>query len=139
MLLAIGIISFSQTFAQHHGNDRRVRSKYVYASRPYNHSSVGTSVSVIARLPFGSVAVTLGGRHYHYNDGIYYEPFFRGGYVIAQPPVGIVIPALPPNAVYVMIGGMPYYRYQSVYYLPLDNNRYQVVAEPKEEEVTRFC
>src|SRR5689334_25284360 len=94
LVLLLGLVSFSQGFAQYGRYGRRDRNRYIYNSRPYYYPSVRTSVSVIARLPFGAIAVTLGSRHYHYYDGIYYEPMY-GGYGIVQPPVGIIVPALP--------------------------------------------
>lgn len=134
LFVVIAVISFSQVFAQHRRYDRRDYDHYRYYYRPYNYSPVRASVSIIARLPFGAVSLNLGSRHYHYYDGIYYQPY-QTGYMIVQPPVGIVVPVLPPNAVYVTSGNRPYYRYQNVYYMPYGNS-YQVIAEPKEEVAT---
>lgn len=137
LLVLAGVISFTQLFAQHGRYSRRYYDRYAYNRYAYNYRSyyapLRTSVSLIARLPFGAVAVTLGGRPYHYYDGIYYAPY-PGGYTIVEPPVGVIVPVLPPNAVYVMIGGRPYYRFQGAYYMPLTDNRYQVVPEPKQGE-----
>ena len=135
LLLLLAVVSFSPLFAQHSRYNRRYHDRYAYtyAYRPYRYAPVHTSVSVVARLPFGAVAVALGGRHYHYYDGIYYEPM-PGGYAMVAPPVGIVVPVLPPGCTSVIIGSRPYYRYQSIYYMPLANSGYQVVPEPKEEE-----
>lgn len=139
LLLLVGVISFSPLFAQHGRYGRRYYDNDYYAYnyrpydyRPYGYAPLQASVSIIARLPFGALAVTLGNRHYHYFDGLYYEPL-PGGYAMVEPPVGIVVPVLPPNSVYVIIGGRPYYRYESVYYLPLGENRYQVVPAPGNE------
>lgn len=136
LLILLGITLFSQTvMAQHNRYERRYRP--VYAYRPYvNYAPVRANLSVVARLPFGAVALTLGNRHYHYWDGLYYHPY-PGGYAIVQPPIGLVVPVLPPSAVSIVIGGRSYYRYQSVFYLPLGGNGYRVVETPKETETTK--
>lgn len=135
LLFLVGLICFSQVFAQHGRYGGRYYNRYAYYNyRPYYpyYSPFRASVSIVARLPFGAVALTLGGRPYHYYNGIYYAPYL-GGYTIVEPPMGVIVPVLPPNSVYVIIGGRPYYRYGGVYYMPLEDNRYQVVPEPKDE------
>lgn len=133
LLFLFGVLFFSQLFAQHGRYGRRYNDRYLYTYRPYAYAPLRTSVSVVARLPFGAVALNFDGRRYHYYEGIYYEPRPRG-YLIVAPPVGVVVPVLPPSAVSIFIGGHPYYRYNDVYYSPLDNSRYQVIAKPRDEE-----
>jgi hypothetical protein len=128
-LLIAGVMSFSQSFAQWGHSGRRDQRKHGYASQ----GRPKTSVSIFARLPFGAVGVTLGGKHYHYYDGFYYEPVPEG-YLMIEPPVGIIVPVPPPRSVYIVMGGRPYYRYENVYYMVLDDNRYKVVPEPSGEQ-----
>lgn len=120
--------SASAQYGRGRGNGR-------YNGRPapyYRYYPPRTSVSIIARLPFGSVGINFGDRYYHYHNGVYYRPYSRG-YMIVQPPIGIIVPAIPYGAAHVMIGANPYYRYDGVYYAPY-GNRYRVVDEPKDEE-----
>ena len=125
-LLLVAVISFTQLFAQRDDRNPKYRSN--------RHSSSHDRVSIIARLPYGALALTWGNRHYHYYGGYFYEPFSYG-YALVEPPIGIVVPVLPPGAVYIMIGGRPYYRFQSVFYLPLGNNGYQVVGDMTEDKL----
>jgi hypothetical protein len=106
-------------------DNRRYNNRYNYPTR--------TSVSIFASLPFGTVSVSYGDRYYHYYDGRYYRPYDRG-YVMVDPPIGILVPALPAGSVAVMIGTRPYYRFGSVFYLPLSNHQYQVVQRPDEKD-----
>lgn len=130
--LLLGLSALSPLFAQHGRFGRGYYTPYGYGYRPYGYAPFRTSVSIMARLPFGALALSFSGRPYHYYDGLYYAPWY-GGYRMVAPPIGLVVPALPTGGVAVIIGGRSYYRYQSVFYLPLGNN-YQVVQAPKEQE-----
>lgn len=108
-----------------------------YNSRHYGrsyHYPVRSSVSVIASLPFGAVALNFGNYSYHYYKGYYYRPYSRG-YTIVRPPVGIIVPNLPYGSVRIHIGTRSYYRFNGVFYIPF-GKRYKVVDQPKEEEST---
>lgn len=98
--------------------------QYRYPSR--------SSVSIIARLPFGAASIHFGNSYYHYYHGSYYRPYGYG-YRIVPPPIGIVVPVLPPGAAHIIIGSGSYYRHGNVYYAPYERE-YRVVEEPKEEE-----
>jgi hypothetical protein len=138
-----GILSLTTAFAQynrHERNDRRSHdrydNRYVYAPRPYYPAPFQTSLSIVAQLPFGAIAVSMGNRHYHYYDGLYYEPSSYG-YNVVPAPVGIIVPQLPYGYTSVVVGGHPYYRYQNVFYMPLGSNGYEVVQEPAVEKTER--
>ena len=139
LFLLAGIMAVGSLLAQPPGHAKKQfkhkhhNKYYSYSYAPYRYTPYRTSVSVIAHLPFGSVGVTFGDRHYHYHGGYYYQPVPRG-YVIVRPPVGIIVPVLPPSSVYIIIGGSPYYRSGDIYYMPLGGNRYKVVPEPRVEE-----
>ena len=131
-LIAFMLISGVEAFAQygrHHGRFYSRSYHYNYNRYPYR-----TSVSIIARLPFGAVSVAFGNRYYHYYNGLYYRPYDRG-YVIVEPPIGIIVPGLPGGCTEVIIGSNPYYRYGNVFYAPY-GDRYKVVEEPKEPETS---
>ena len=42
-------------------------------------------------LPRGYVTMRIGHRDYYYYDGIYYRPYWLGGYYVCRPPLGTVI------------------------------------------------
>lgn len=128
-MLAALLLSCLGADAQSRRYSRRYDDRYEYR-RSYPSR---TSISVVASLPFGAVAVSFGRRNYHYYEGYYYSPYERG-YAIVEPPMGIIVPGLPQGSVAVMIGSRNYYRFQSVFYLPLGNNQYQVVEKPAETE-----
>jgi len=127
--LLILMLFVSYTSSAQYGRHYRGHTNRYYR---YDHYPVRTSVSIIARLPFGAVAITFGDRYYHYYNGIYYRPYI-GGYRIVHPPIGIIVPSLPSGCANIIIGSSPYYRYDDVYYAPY-GSRYRVVEEPKEEE-----
>src|SRR5215207_5104500 len=122
------LISSLTTSAQY----GRSHGRYNGRSYHYDRYPSRPSVSIVARLPFGAVSVTFGNRYYHYYHGAYYRPYNRG-YMIVQPPIGIIVPNLPAGYTHVIIGSNPYYRYENVFYAPY-GNRYQVVEEPQEAD-----
>jgi hypothetical protein len=126
ILTLLSSITASAQWGRH--NSRYDNRHYYYNRFPYR-----SSVSVIASLPFGAVSVLFGNSHYHYYNGLYYRPYDRG-YIVVQPPIGIIVPSLPPGCISVMIGPRPYYRYENVFYVPLENNHYRVVEKPEEEQ-----
>ena len=125
-LMLISGLTASAQYGRSHGR---------YNSRSYHHNRYPSrpSVSIIARLPFGAVSVTFGNRYYHYYNGAYYRPYNRG-YMIVQPPIGIIVPGLPVGYTQVIICSNPYYRHGNVFYAPY-GNRYKVVEEPEETEI----
>ena len=131
MFILMLIISFSASAQWGRGHGR-------YNNRYYSYPRYGyaprTSVSIIARLPFGAVSLNFGDRYYHYHNGIYYRPYSRG-YVIVEPPIGIVVPALPYGAAHIIVGSHPYYRSGNVFYAPY-GNRYKVVEQPDDIETS---
>jgi|GEM_PF-3063245 len=124
VFMLMSSVAASAQYGRHHG---RNNGRYYY-----NRYPARTSVSIIARLPFGAVSVTFGDRYYHYYRGVYYRPYNRG-YMIVQPPIGIIVPGLPIGCTHVIIGSNPYYRNGNVYYAPY-GNRYRVVEEPQETD-----
>jgi hypothetical protein len=54
----------------------------------YGHHYFGYRIQY---LPYRAVLRIHNHIHYYYYDGIYYRPYYGGGYVIARPPVGTYI------------------------------------------------
>lgn len=132
-VFALTLISSLTATAQYGRNNGRYNNgRYNNRSYSYHRYPSRTSVSIIARLPFGAASITFGNRYYHYYNGVYYRPYNRG-YSIVQPPIGIIVPSLPIGYAHVIIGSHPYYRYGNVYYAPY-GNRYRVVEEPGDNE-----
>jgi hypothetical protein len=129
-LLAITAASFAQR-----GHDRRWDNRYErdyhYERNYYSYRPQPARFSIVASLPFGAVMVSIGSNRYHYYEGVYYRPV-ASGYMIAEPPVGIIVPVLPPGYMEVIIGSRRYYTSADTYYLPMEGreNRYQVVEPP---------
>lgn len=128
LLLTTSFTVSAQRGRQHGRYNNRHYSypRYSYAPR--------TSISVIARVPFGAISLSFGNRYYHYYNGMYYRPYSRG-YVIVQPPIGIIVPGLPIGYTEVIIGSHSYYRHGKVFYAPYGNG-YRVVEEPQESETS---
>lgn len=134
LFIAVALLQSTDLLAQRHRSheaytDRRDDHRpYKAYYRSYPHQSAG--VSIIAALPFGSVRVSIGGRPYQYYQGIFYRPEEQG-YLIAPPPVGIIVPSLPPGSVAVVLGGRRCYYFSDTYYMPVDDTRYQVIEAPE--------
>jgi len=128
------ILSSLTASAQYGRNNGRNNGRYNSRSYSYHRYPSRTSVSIIARLPFGAVSLSFGNRYYHYYRGAYYRPYNRG-YMIVQPPIGIIVPSLPVGYAQVIIGSHPYYRYGNIFYAPY-GNRYRVVEQPQEPETS---
>jgi len=138
-LIAAALLQSTDVAAQRH----RSRNDYAY-HRDYRHTydrdyryypRRSSGISVVAALPFGSVMVSIGGRPYHYNQGLFYRP--EGyGYMLTPPPIGIIVPSLPQGSLSVMLGGRRGYYYSDTYYMPIDGNRYQVVEAPAAQNNT---
>lgn len=86
----------------------------------------GTPVRV---LPRESRWVLWGGVNYHYYGGVWYGPGPRG-YIVVQPPFGLVVPDLPAFATVVTIAGIAYLYANGVYYRDRVGGGYEVVPPP---------
>ena len=70
----------------------------------------------IGFLPFGYYPFYFGADLYYYYGGIFYRPYDGGGYEVAVPPVGAVVPGLPKGSSSILIDGQQYYEFEGVYY-----------------------
>lgn len=99
---------------------------------PYRGIVVPFLSDVVAKL------IVYGGREYYYDDGYFYRKGTEG-FVIIDPPSGVVVKRLPPGYKIVVIGGRSYFYYNDTYYLRnrqgylvVDNPVYQIVEPPVE-------
>ena len=59
-----------------------------YRPIPYHRYGTHYFGHRIHTLPFGYSLVRVGYRDYYYYDGIYYRPYWDGGYYVCRPPLG---------------------------------------------------
>jgi len=85
---------------------------------------------VTRSLPRVAITISLGGLLFYYADGIYYR-HATSGFIVALPPVGLVVTSLPVGYTVFLYGGITYYYYADVYYV-WDGYRsgYRVVEAP---------
>lgn len=79
-------------------------------------------------LPSHARFVVWGGVRYGYWDGVWYAPY-SGAYVVARPPVGVIVSDLPVFRTVVTIGGLTYLYANGVYYRERPDG-YEVVPSP---------
>lgn len=72
--------------------------------------------------------VAINNAQYHYDAGVFYQPY-NGGYQVVAPPASAIVSALPPGNAPVQVGDDTYYYYGGVFYLSVQNG-YQVVQAP---------
>jgi len=120
MLLPISSFAdWNQGQAGHHGN----HNYYHYHDHPH------WGVQVATFYPDEYYSVWAGGNRYYYDDGIYYN-YAGGQYVVAQPPVGVVVGAIPSDFQPVVINGVTYYTNNGTYYVYTPDG-YKVVTAPQ--------
>ena len=85
---------------------------------------------VVRSIPRVALTLTLGGLLFYYSDGVYYR-HHPSGYVVAVPPVGLIVPSLPLGYVVYVRHGITYYYYADVYYVwDTPHRGYRVVEAP---------
>src|SRR5258708_38633421 len=75
----------------------------------------------------GCTGMGCGAGQFLCQGGVWYQPS-EAGYVVVQPPVGIVAPALPPAYTTVNVAGTPYYYANGTYYIATPGG--YAVAQP---------
>ena len=80
-------------------------------------------------LPPRAHYVPWGGVRYAYWNGVWYAPY-GGAFVVARPPIGVVVTDLPAFRTVVTIGGIGYLYANGVYYREMPEGTYQVVPSP---------
>lgn len=100
---------------QRYDDDRDERGGYD-RRRWESHDYYPRRGHVVQRLPPGPRVARYQGQSYYYSRGGWYRPY-RTGYVVVDPPVGLVVPFLPGHGTTLYFGGIPHYRAGSVYYV----------------------
>ena len=134
--LAIACVALSASVAraQHdehrewHGDDHFRSPHWVYDSHHHLNQYYPPRGQVVATLPPGAVAVTVGGAPLYFHGGVWFRPS-GPRYVVVAPPPGVIVPVLPPAYATVWVAGRPYYYANGVYYA-LASGGYAVVAPP---------
>jgi len=86
----------------------------------------------VDRLPFRRPPIRFRSTNYFFQQGAWYRSS-GSRFVVAIPPLGIVIPTLPPFYSTIWARGIPYYYANDVYYTWRPNrNGYEVIEPPTE-------
>ena len=105
----------AQPRVREHERERYQTPHWVFDDRFHHdryYPALGYSVSI---LPAGNLAVNYRSGRYFFHSGVWYQQ--RGpGFVVVQPPMGVVAPVLPPAYSTVWVAGVPYYYANDVYY-----------------------
>ena len=83
---------------EHHdrGHDERYRTPHwVYDNRFHHDHYYPSHGYVVRALPPGYVALSFGGHRLFFHGGVWYQPA-PSGFMVVQPPLGVVAPVLPP-------------------------------------------
>jgi hypothetical protein len=83
----------------------------------------------VANAPPHAHWVPWGGVRYGYFNGVWYAPY-GSAFVVARPPVGIVVGDLPVFRTVVVLGGVSYLYANGVYYREHGGGGYEVVPSP---------
>ncbi len=111
---------------------RRINSKHSKLrldSRYRLNRSYPLHGNYIDRLPFHRPPIHFRNNDYFYQRGVWYRPS-GSRFVIAVPPIGIIVPMLPPFYATVWARGIPYYYANDVYYTWRPSLNGYMVTEP---------
>lgn len=139
LAVVLAVACAAPSFAQHRDEPRGARDRRapppptmrgpLHLDQRYHHDHFYPGPGLrVDRLPERGVRVPHGGRDWYFQGGVWWRPA-GGGFVVATPPLGIVVPILPPAYVSLWIAGTPYYYANGVYYTPTPNG-FVVVAPP---------
>lgn len=85
----------------------------------------------VTTLPAGHISVLHGNNRFYYHAGVWFRP--QGTrYIVAAPPIGVVVPSLPPDYSTVWIDSKPYYYANGQYYASAPDSGYTIVQAPTE-------
>ena len=143
MLMGVQMFAGAANGADEHEHERARQSERAAPARPaldgrgqvldsrYNHGRYYPPVGTVRPALAGEYRPYFhGSDRFFFSAGVWYAP--RGtGFVVVQPPVGLVIGVLPPYYSTVWFGGIPYYYADNVYYTwQPDQNGYAVADAP---------
>jgi hypothetical protein len=129
---------FWKVLVETHRNRHRAQSLdgRVLDNRYYHNHYYWPHGYVVNAVPHAAVAVHFGGGPWYFHEGIWYRPY-GGHFVVAAPPIGVVVPVLPPFYTTLWVHGAPYYYANDVYYTwNPDAHGYAVTNAPPENDVT---
>jgi hypothetical protein len=131
LVSSLWLFGFTQTIRAEE-RDSRHREYREFRDLRYNHDHYyparGQFIEV---LPRGHRVVFFGKTKYYFFEGVWYRPAGRR-FLIAAPPIGLVVPFLPPYYTTIQVGSLPYYYANEVYYTPSQGG-YVVVTAPQGE------
>lgn len=143
ILFIIFSLGVSTIVVASHDQDRRSQSRmrqdrdYLQEMRRNHRQYYPNQGKYRRQLPRRSHSILHRGSRYYYHGGVWYNPY-RQGYRVVRPPIGLTVSILPPFYTRVWVGGIPYYYAAGTYYLWEPHNHvYQVVDEPKDEQVVQ--
>lgn len=112
-----------------HG-EGRYRSPYWELDTRFRHDHYyPRRGSVVNVLPPDYFSVEYAGGQFYFQGGVWFRNW-GVGFVVTDPPPGILIPMLPPAYTTVWLDSMPYYYADGVYYAPAPAAPGYVVVEP---------
>ena len=136
LMSAVGTLHAEDRHEERTGREQRVAhparevSPHLLLDSRYHHDQwYPRRGEIVDVLPVGSVHAQFHGSPFWFAGGVWLRAD-GARFVVAEPPVGIVVPALPPAAVTLTIGGAPYYYANEVYYATVPGRGYAVVAPP---------
>jgi hypothetical protein len=129
VLIAAALLAFGLPAAQAGGGHRPRSGHWFDGAHGHRHYYPATGWRV-ATVPSHVHWVPWYGVRYGYWNGVWYQPY-GGAYVVARPPVGIVVAGLPAFATAVTIGGLGYLYANGVYYRDRGDSSYEVVPSPE--------
>ena len=103
------------------------------APRNRGQPKINVPRKTVKRLPKGYRDVWIGRNRYFQHNGIFYR---RGpsGFMVVDPPIGVVVLSLPLGAVSLLIGGITFYLCGGIYYRNIPGG-FQVVKCPEKPVV----
>lgn len=142
LLIFLSVILSTHVQADFRGNNSRHSSRD-YPSRRINskqnklrldsryklNRSYPFHGNYIDRLPFRRPPIHFRNNDYFFQRGVWYRPS-GPRFVIAAPPIGIIVPILPPFYATVWARGIPYYYANDVYYTWRPSLNGYMVTEP---------
>ncbi len=110
-------------------------SSFELDKRYHHHRYYPRQGTRVTALPRGYRTVPWHGTRYYFFGGSWYLSS-SSGFLVALPPVGLLVPFLPSFYTTIWVGGIPYYYAGGVYYIwePAEQS-YRVTTAPPEQEV----
>lgn len=105
--------------AKHWEFDARFQHNRYYPARGY----------VVASLPTGSMSVLFGAETFFFQAGVWFRAQ-GAGFIVVDPPLGIVTPVMPPSCVVVTAGSQTLCYANGAYYQSQPTGGYAVVSAP---------